>query len=124
MGFHFVGTMQTNRLGWCKGVEYKIKKRTKEIPRGIFKMAVAKSDSGLIALGWMDNRPVYFLSSQVSTKMTEIKRREKNEDVTTVPCPQLVVEYQTYMGSVDKHDQLRLQSYSIQLSHRYAHWML
>lgn len=120
MGFHFVGTMNKNRLGWCKSVQYAIKKRPKEMPRGIFKMAYAKSDPGLIALGWIDNRPVYFLSSQVSTKVTTIQRREKNGDITTVPCPQLVVEYQTYMGGVDRHDQLRLQSYSIQLSHRYA----
>lgn len=119
MGFNFVGTMNKRRLGWCKEVEYKIKTRTKEIPRGIFKMATAKSDPGLTALGWMDNRPVYFLASQVSRKMTTIQRREKTGEVTIVPCPELVVEYQTYMGGVDKHDQLRLQSYSMQLSTRF-----
>ena len=120
MGFHFVGTIQKNRLGWCHEVEYASKKRPKTTSRGIFKMAVAKSDPGLVALGWMDNRPVYFLSSQVETDIVTIQRREKNGDVTVVPCPQLVVEYQTYMGGVDRHDQLRLQSYSMQLSTRYV----
>ena len=118
MGFNFVGTMNNQRLGWCKGVNYPCKKRKKGVPRGIFKMAKAKHDPGLIALGWMDNRPVYFLSSHVSTKMTKINRREKTGEVTVVPCPELVVEYQTYMGGVDRHDQLRLQAYSMQLCTR------
>ena len=72
-------------------------------------MARAISDPGMIALSWMDNRPVYFLASQVSTKITTIERREKTGEVTVVPCPQLVVEYQKWMGGVDKHDQLRIQ---------------
>ena len=95
------------------------KKRPKGVARGIFKMARAKCDHGLIALGWMDNRPVYFLSSQVLTKLTTIQRREKNGDVSCVPCPELVVWYQKFMTGVDDHDQLRLQSYSLQLANRY-----
>ena len=119
MGFNFVGTIQKNRLGWCKSVEYASKKRPKNVKRGIFKMASAKKNPEMIATGWMDNRPVYFLSSQVSTKMTTIQRREKTGEVTTVPCPSLVVDYHKYMGGVDRHDQLRLQSYSLQLVTRY-----
>ncbi|POM73793.1 Hypothetical protein PHPALM_9329 [Phytophthora palmivora] len=33
-----------------------------------------------------------------------------------VPCPSMVRDYQRCMGGVDKHDQLRLQRYSLQLS--------
>lgn len=119
MGFDFVGTIQRNRLGWCHEVEYPNKKRPKTTPRGIFKMAKAKSDPGLIALGWMDNRPVYFLASHVATDLATITRREKDGAVTIVPCPQLVVEYQTWMGGVDLHDQLRMQRYALQLCIRY-----
>jgi hypothetical protein len=120
MGFTFVGTIQKNRLGWCKGVEYPCKKRPKNTPRGIFKMATSPDNPGMVALGWMDNRPVYFLGSEVPTDITTIERREKTGAITIVPCPRMVVEYQTYMGGVDKHDQLRLQSYSLQLSNRYV----
>ena len=83
-------------------------------------MARAISDPGMIALAWVDNKPVYFLSSQVSTKMTTIERREKTGEITIVPCPQLVFEYQRSMGGVDLHDQLRMQSYSIQLGNRFV----
>ncbi|KAG2773247.1 hypothetical protein PC116_g11610 [Phytophthora cactorum] len=48
--------------------------------------------------------------------MTEdtINRNIKGVGSTTVKCPKLVSEYQRWMGGVDVHDQLRLQSYSIQ----------
>jgi hypothetical protein len=108
------------RLGWCKGVEFPHTKRPKNMPRGVFKMASATSDPGLVALGWMDNRPVYMLGSNVATELTTIQRREKNGTLTTVPCPQMVKAYQTYMGGVDKHDQLRLQSYSLQMANRFV----
>ncbi|KAE8995979.1 hypothetical protein PF002_g4871 [Phytophthora fragariae] len=34
-------------------------------------------------------------------------------------CPRFVKDYQTFMGGVDVHDQLRLQRYSLQLARRY-----
>ncbi|POM63002.1 hypothetical protein PHPALM_27782 [Phytophthora palmivora] len=120
MGFKFVGTIQTNRKGWCKLVEWPKKKRPAAVPRGTFRMAVAASDPGLVALGWADNNVVYFLASHVSAERTTVQRREKNGVLSTIPCPALVAEYQRYMGGVDRHDQLRLQSYSLQLSTRFT----
>ncbi|ETI38782.1 hypothetical protein F443_15569 [Phytophthora nicotianae P1569] len=35
-------------------------------------------------------------------------------------CPQAVKDYQNWMGGVDRHDQLRLQSYSLQMSTRFT----
>ncbi|KAG3009370.1 hypothetical protein PC129_g11375 [Phytophthora cactorum] len=70
LGFHFCGTIQKNRLGWCKNVEFSFKKRPQRVPRGTFKMAPSKKDPGLVALGWVDNKPVYFLASHVSTDLT------------------------------------------------------
>ena len=34
----------------------------------------------------------------------------------SIPCPQLVVDYNKNMGGVDTHDQFRLQRYSLQLA--------
>ncbi|ETL45592.1 hypothetical protein L916_04349, partial [Phytophthora nicotianae] len=39
--------------------------------------------------------------------------------LTTVSWPSVVCPYLQYMGGVDRHDQLRLQSYSIQMSCRF-----
>lgn len=41
-------------------------------------------------------------------------RLEKDGTRSTVPCPQLVVDYNRGMGGVDVHDQLKLQRYNIQ----------
>ncbi|OWZ02408.1 hypothetical protein PHMEG_00026043 [Phytophthora megakarya] len=120
MGFNFVGTIQIKQRGWCKQVEFPFKKRPSTVRRCEFKMAVAESNPGLVAVGWADNKDVYFLGSQVSVEPTTVQRREKNGSVTIVPCPALVAEYQRYMGGVDRHDQLRLQSYSMQLSTRFV----
>lgn len=120
MGFNYVGTMQTDRKGWCDQLTYPKKKRQARTPRGSFKMAVAKSNPGLVSLMWADNTIVYFLASQVVADPTTVRRRERNGEASNVPCPGLVAEYQRYMGGVDRHDQLRLQAYSMQMSIRYV----
>ncbi|GMG17466.1 unnamed protein product [Phytophthora fragariaefolia] len=119
MGFNFCGTIQTNRLGWCKELNYSFKKRPSTVPRGPFKMARASSNPGLVALAWVVNRPVYFLASQVSTKLTSVQRRQTSGEQVSVPCPEIVEEYQRFMGGVDRNDQLRLQAYSLQLAFRF-----
>ncbi|ETK96569.1 hypothetical protein L915_00751, partial [Phytophthora nicotianae] len=57
-------------------------------------VATAEVDPGLVALGWVDNKPGYFLASHVSTAITSINRREKDGSISTVVCPKLVREYQ------------------------------
>ncbi|KAJ0395196.1 hypothetical protein P43SY_008177 [Pythium insidiosum] len=48
-----------------------------------------------------------------------IKRNVKGAGSMVVTCPKLVTDYQRWMGGVDVHDQLRLQSYSIQTTFRF-----
>ncbi|OWY91577.1 hypothetical protein PHMEG_00039781 [Phytophthora megakarya] len=68
---------------------------------------------------WGDNTIVYFLSSQVVASATTVRRREGTGIPSNMPCPGLVHEYQRYMGGVDRHDQLRLQSHPLQMSIRH-----
>ncbi|KAE9017890.1 hypothetical protein PR003_g20904 [Phytophthora rubi] len=49
-----------------------------------------------------------------STQLSSVERTEKAGTRSTVPCSQLVVDYNLGMGGVDVHDQLRLHRYSIQ----------
>ncbi|KAJ8569568.1 hypothetical protein ON010_g5693 [Phytophthora cinnamomi] len=72
MGFNYVGTMQTDRKGWCDRLNYPKKKCQARTPRGTFQRAVAKSNPGLGALMWADNTVVYFLASQVTTEATTV----------------------------------------------------
>ena len=42
-----------------------------------------------------------------STGSTTVRRRQKDGQCETVPCPPSVVAYNQFMGGVDKCDQLR-----------------
>jgi hypothetical protein len=60
----------------------------------------------LFACSWLDNKPVYFLTSGVSTRKSSVIWKEKNGASLTVNCPEFVALYNAYMGSVDAHNQL------------------
>ncbi|DAZ96810.1 TPA: hypothetical protein N0F65_007071 [Lagenidium giganteum] len=115
MGLYHVGIVRVNRLGWCKEVSYTQKTRPRNVVRGSYRIARNIQHPELVALSWMDSRPVNFLATGCSTKLTQVRRRERDGSRTDVPCPQLVVQYHRGIGGVDVHDQLRLQRYSVQL---------
>ncbi|ETP27685.1 hypothetical protein F442_23038 [Phytophthora nicotianae P10297] len=106
-------TIQTNRRGYCKAIPYKSAKRPKNMARGSYRIAQSKDEPSMIAVSWMDNRPVHFIATGCSTEPATLSRREGSA-VVDVPAPRLVKEYQDGMGGADVHDQLRLQRYSIQ----------
>lgn len=107
-GFFSVGTIMTNRVGYCKEVIDKRKTRPAEIPRGTFTVATSSELPVMKAVSWWDNKPVHLLSVGGSTDFERVTRRE-NGVQTEVACPRVLKDYQTLMGGVDVHDQLRLQ---------------
>ncbi|POM67707.1 Hypothetical protein PHPALM_16241, partial [Phytophthora palmivora] len=114
LGYYHVGTTRTDRLGWCAAIQFSQKKRPKSMARGTYRIAQALHHPALVALSWMDSQPVNMLATGCSTHPSTVLRTEKNGPRSTVPCPELVVDYGKGMGGVDVHDQLRLQRYSIQ----------
>ncbi|ETN14351.1 hypothetical protein PPTG_22233 [Phytophthora nicotianae INRA-310] len=114
-GLYYVGTHRNDRLGWPVNFAFTQKTRPKRMPRGMYRVAQAIDFPELIAVSWMDSKPVSMIATGCATTMTSVKRRAKGESVRAdVPCPQVVADYHTGMGGVDQHDQLRLQRYSIQ----------
>ncbi|POM74075.1 Hypothetical protein PHPALM_9008 [Phytophthora palmivora] len=94
------------------------KNRPTNIERGVFTVAEALRVSGM---------KIHMLSTGGSVEVDRIVRRDKlTGEQQEVTCPRIVKDYQTYMGSVDVHDQLRLQRqvlyscmYSLRLSIKY-----
>ncbi|KAJ8550505.1 hypothetical protein ON010_g10564 [Phytophthora cinnamomi] len=113
MDLYHVGTARIDRLGWCP-LHFTQAKRPQRMPRGTYRIAQARNHPEMIALSWMDSKPVTMLATGCSTRMNSVQRKEKDGTRATVPCPQLVVDYGLGMGGVDIHDQLRLHRYSIQ----------
>ncbi len=86
------------------------------LPRGTTRAAV-NPDHNMIAVGWLDNKAVHFISTADKTVMTSVKRRvgNKKEDA---PAPELVLNYNKYMGGVDRHDRLR-STFSLGKRHKF-----
>eukprot|EP00644_Phytophthora_capsici_P000708 jgi/Phyca11/71288/gw1.16.630.1 len=74
MGFYCVGTIMTNRLGYCKQVIEKKKTRPATIPRGSFKIARSKLVPSMKAISWWDSRPVHFLCTGGSREIDRVVR--------------------------------------------------
>ena len=61
-----------------------------------------------MATVWKDKKNVEMLSTMCDPKKTvSVERRQKDGSKITVSCPDAVVQYNKYMGGVDKGDQLR-----------------
>jgi len=73
-------------------------------------------ENNLIALGWLDNKPVNFISTADTTKTVTVTRRVRNEKVQ-IPAPETVARYNQFMGGVDKHDKLH-STFSLGISHK------
>ncbi|OWZ07694.1 hypothetical protein PHMEG_00019880 [Phytophthora megakarya] len=88
----------------------------KNIPRGTLRLDKAHDYPETVAACWMDKQPVYFIATGCATDPTVLKQRERGSTVQLqVPAPQLAKDYQDYMGGTDRHDQLRLQRFLIQM---------
>ncbi|ETO58592.1 hypothetical protein F444_23030 [Phytophthora nicotianae P1976] len=81
--------------------------------RGSYRITQSKAEPRMIAVSWVDSRPVYFIATGCSTLPATMSRRAGAE-VVNVPGPELVKVYQDGMRGADVHDQLRLQRYSIE----------
>ena len=102
LGFGACGTVRMNRRGLPKETSAKLKKG---------ETVSAQVDGSMMALKWMDKRPVTMLSAIHDDSFVTKKRRSRaaqdgEEDILK---PLVVEEYNKHMGGVDTGDQL--QSY-------------
>ena len=111
-GFGACGTVRKNRRGLPKEMSAKLKKG---------EVVSKQVDGSMMALKWMDKRPVMMLSTIHDDSFVTKKRRSRaapggEEDILK---PLVVEEYNKNMGGVDTGDQL-LSYYGF--SHRTLKW--
>ena len=104
LDFLACGTIRPNRRDFPPLASEKLMKR------GDFDFR--STPNGITAYKWMDSKAVHLISNYHGTETTTVQRREKNGSKKVVTCPQVVKDYNAYMGGVDKHDMLR-QLYGI-----------
>ena len=88
---------------------------------------VFRQSDNMLATMWLDNNVVTLLSDNVQPGKTEITRKQKDGKHLDVPCPLEVISYNSYMGGVDRGDQLR-QYYDVRYKchkyYKYIFWFL
>jgi hypothetical protein len=75
------------------------------IPRGTHRIAVNATHQ-MLAIGWLDNKPVHFVSTADTTEIVHVQRKCGSEKLQ-VSAPMAVANSNKYMGGVDHHDRLR-----------------
>ena len=112
LGFGACGTVRVNRRGLPPDMKATLAKGD---------TTLVQVDESMMALKWMDKRPVCMLSTihddYMTTKVRRTRRVEEGQE--EIRKPVVVEEYNTYMGGVDKSDQL-LSYYGF--SHRTVKW--
>jgi hypothetical protein len=78
---------------------------------------VVKKEHQMLAVGWIDNKAVHFISTADTTDIVKVTRRVGNKKVD-VPAPVAVKNYNQFMGGVDRHDHLR-SSFSLCKAHHF-----
>ena len=69
---------------------------------------VMRQGGNIVVTVWQDKRPVLHISSGHNPANTTSFRRRKGDGSTAdVNCPTAIVDYNRYMGGVDKGDKLR-----------------
>ena len=53
---------------------------------------------------WSDNKDVYAMSTFLSNAITQVKRRGGSTSIS-ISCPEIIQDYNLFMGGVDLKDQ-------------------
>ena len=64
------------------------------------------SKDGLTVFKWPDNKPVFVLSNFHGTDISSAKRTPRDGSKLEFLCPTAIVDYNKFMGGVDKADML------------------
>jgi len=109
------GTIRSNRKFVPKSIFFNTTE-ARNLPRGTHRIAV-NHDHQMVAIGWLDNKPVHFVSTADTTEIVTVSRRS-GANLIEVSAPVVVANYNKYMGGVDRHDRLR-STYSLCKRHKF-----
>jgi len=88
----------------------------RSLPRGTTRIAVNKQHNR-VAVGWLDNKAINFIFISDTMAIKSVQRCvgcEKQQ----VPAPEIVFNYNKYMGGIDSSDRLRA-TFSLGKQHKF-----
>ena len=108
-GIYYTGTVSHARKGMP------IFPPDKSMQRGEMSIKWAKvGDKVISAVKWIDNKPVHMITSANGCSNTDtVHRRVKGKPTKTAfPCPDVVKEYNRFMGCVESTQPIKRPSYT------------
>ena len=117
------GTLRSNRRNFPPDLKDVAKRGLAN--RGALKF---RQDGNVSVCVWQDTRPVTFMFSYHNpAHTTSVARKRVDGSTINVECPVSIINYNKYMGGVDRGDQLR-QYYHVHVksrkSYKYIFWYL
>lgn len=111
-GIFCVGTIRNDRMAKCPLLT---EKELKENGRGSFDLTVEENEN-VALVRWFDRKAINFISTYVATDPVDTCKRwdHTEKEKRDIPCPQVVKEYNQFMGGVDLADML-LELYRIDI---------
>ena len=100
-----VGTLRSGRVGFPSFLSDKT--LAKSLKRGEMKW---RMKGPILALTWMDKKLVQMTGTYTSCPgdiLPLVKKKKKDGTLENVPCPDIIREYNAYMGGVDRNDQMK-----------------
>ena len=94
-GIYACGTYRSNRVGFPK--ELGEKQLVKILNRGD---SVMRHKGSITVLVWKDRKPVYVVSSSQHPSTKVVNRKDVDGTVAQVACPEIVSQYNRYMGEL------------------------
>lgn len=95
------GTIRTNKKYLPKNMQ----NNDKLMKRGDWDYRFSSQDIGVFK--WRDNKIVTFISNFHGNQESSVTRKQKDGSVVELHCPEVVKDYNKYMGGVDHADRLR-----------------
>lgn len=117
------GTLRSNRRMFPSDLIPFVKRGLP--PRGDIEF---RQDGNLAVMVWQDTKAVVIMSTAHNPAATTTVRRKKGDgSITDVTAPKAIVDYNMYMGGVDRGDQYR-KYYQVRMksrkSYKYIFWFL
>ena len=99
-------------------------KPSKANPRGKCN-ALSTADQLVHGMGYMDSGAMYMIDTVYGCdKMGVMKRHDTGGEMQTQPAPRAIIEYNNYMGGVDRFDHIHNGFYGVETGRRTIKWTL
>jgi hypothetical protein len=114
------GTIRGTQKYVPKGIEFNsVESHT--LPWGTHHMAV-NEEHQMLAVGWVDSKAVYFVSTADTTEIVPVSRRIGSTKVNVV-APLAIANYNKFIGGVDHHDRL-CSTFSLSKKHHFKKYYI